>query len=148
MGGINFGRVVLGGLVAGVVINVSESILNLVVVGTQMNEAMAKLQLPAMGSNAIAGFTIMGFAVGIVMIWLYAAIRPRYGAGPSTAACAGSAVYFFGYLYPGLAMLFMGLFPGRLIAITLVWGLVEVLVAAVAGAYFYKEEALAKPARL
>ncbi len=26
----------------------------------------------------------LGFMVGIVAVWMYAAVRPRYGAGPST----------------------------------------------------------------
>jgi uncharacterized protein (DUF2062 family) len=33
----------------------------------------------------------------------------------------------------------MGMFPTRLIAIGLVWGLAEVLIAAVAGAWLYHE---------
>lgn len=148
MSGINLGRVLLGGLLAGVVINISESILNLVVVGNQMNEAVARLNLPPIGGAAIGAFTVLGFALGIALIWLYAAIRPRYGAGPSTALCAGSAVFFFAYLYPSLGMLFMGMFPGRLIAICLAWGLVEVLVAAVAGAWVYKEAPAAQASRV
>jgi hypothetical protein len=141
MSGINMGRVVLGGLLAGLVINIGESILNLVVVGSQMNEAVARLNLPPMGGAAIAEFVVLGFALGIVLTWLYAAIRPRYGAGPSTALCAGSAVFFFAYLYPSLGMVSMGMFPRRLVAITLVWGLAEVLAAALAGAWAYKETA-------
>ena len=138
----------LGGLLAGVVINVSESILNLVVVGNAMNEAVARMNLPAPGGTAIAGFTLLGFALGIVMVWLYAAIRPRYGAGPSTALCAGSTVFFFAYFYSSMVMLFMGMFPGRLVAITLVWGLAELLVAALAGASVYKEAPAAPASRV
>ena len=29
-------------------------------------------------------FTVWGFLVGIFAVWLYAAIRPRYGAGAKT----------------------------------------------------------------
>ena len=35
------------------------------------------------------------FVQGIWTIWLYAAIRPRYGPGPRTAAVTGFAVWFF-----------------------------------------------------
>src|SRR5207249_3963498 len=42
-------------------------------------------------------FLAWGFLVGIFAVWLYAAIRPRYGAGPKTALCAGAAVWGLGY---------------------------------------------------
>ena len=81
MRGINTARVVVGGLVAGLVINVSEFILNMVVMGADMNAAMTRLNLPPVGGQAITVFVVLGFALGIGTIWLYAAIRPRYGAG-------------------------------------------------------------------
>jgi hypothetical protein len=139
VGSINTGRVVVGGIVAGLVINVSEFVVNTLVLGPQMQEAMTRMQLPPMGGGAMGAFTVMGFAIGIVLLWLYAAIRPRYGAGPTTALCAGSAVWFLAYFYGSVGMVAMGMFPLRSMLIGLTWGLVELLLAAVAGAYFYKE---------
>jgi hypothetical protein len=51
-----------------------------------------------MGASQLAMFTVWGFLVGIFAVWLYAGIRPRYGAGPKTALCAGAAVWGLGYL--------------------------------------------------
>jgi len=137
--GINTGRVVIGGVVAGLVLNVSEFILNMVVLGADMQAAMARLNLPPVEDRGIGVFVAMGFALGIVTIWLYAAIRPRYGPGVKTALCAGAAVWFFAYLYGSVGMTVMGMFPGRMMAIGIIWALGEILLAAVAGAYFYKE---------
>jgi hypothetical protein len=139
VGSINTARVVIGGIVAGLVVNVSEFVVNMVVLGADMNTAMARLNLPPVDNRAIGVFVAMGFALGIATIWLYAAIRPRYSPGPKTALCAGAAVWFFAYFYPSVGSAVMGLFPGRLMAIGVVWGLGEMLLAAVAGAYFYKE---------
>jgi hypothetical protein len=139
MGGINLGRVVLGGLLAGLVINASEYLLNAVVLGDDLNAAMRRLNLPPVGGGAIGVFVVLGFALGIAAIWFYAAIRPRFGAGVRTALCAGSAVWFFAYLYPSIGMGVLGFFPAGLITLAVVWGLVELLVAAVAGAWFYQE---------
>ena len=50
------------------------------------------------GGGALLMFLAWGFLVGIFAVWLYAAIRPRYGAGPKTALCAGAAVWGLGYL--------------------------------------------------
>lgn len=143
MGRINLMKVVAGGLLAGVVINVSEFVLTGVVLAADMQAAIKQLNLPPIGVSALAVFVFLGFLLGIATVWLYAAIRPRYGAGPKTALCAGSAVWFLAYAYPSAGFQAMGLFPTRLLLIGVVWGLVELLVAAVAGAWLYREEAAA-----
>ncbi len=141
MKGINVTRVVLGGLLAGLVINIGESILNGWLFAAEMEAAMTRLSLPPIGGRAVAVFLLMGFALGIATIWLYAAIRPRFGAGVNTALCAGAAAWLLAYVYPSVGFAVMGLFPTRLIAIGVVWGLGELLLAAVAGAWSYQEPA-------
>ena len=139
MGKINTQRVVIGGLLAGLIINISEFILNMMVIGEDMNAAMARLNLPPVGGNAIIVFVAFGFIVGILTVWLYAAIRPRFGAGPKTALIAAAFVWFMAYFYGSIGMGVMGIFPSQLLAIGMVWGLVELLIAGVAGAYLYQE---------
>lgn len=139
MGSINMGRVVIGGLLAGLVLNISETILNLFVVNRDTESALLAMNLPLVGGPAIGGFVVMAFLLGIMTVWLYAAIRPRFGAGMKTAVCAGLVVWFFAYLYNGVGMALMHVFPPRLLGITLVWGLVEIVLAAIAGGWAYKE---------
>ena len=139
MGGINVGRVILGGLLAGLVINISETILNLVVVAKDMEDAFRALNMPPLGTGPIMGFVASSFVVGIALIWLYAAIRPRFGAGPKTAVIAGLTVWFFAYLYAAFGMALMNLFPVKVMLITTIWGLPEVVLAAAAGAWLYQE---------
>lgn len=141
MSGINLARVVLGGLFAGLVINIGEALFNAWLFAADMQAAIARLNLPPIGGGAVATFVVMVFALGIATIWLYAAIRPRYGPGVTTALCAGAAVWFFAYVYPSVGFALMGLFPTRLITIGLVWGLGEILLGAVAGAWLYQEPA-------
>lgn len=148
MSGINTARVIVGGVVAGLVINAGEFLLNMFVVKADMEAAIANLGLPPVGGSAIGIFVTMGFALGIAAIWLYAAIRPRYGAGPSTALCAGAAVWFFAYLFPGVGYSAMGMFPTSLTATTLLWGLGEVLLGTVAGAALYREQGSTAAARV
>jgi hypothetical protein len=93
-----------------------------------------------MGAGALAMFVVWGFLVGIFAIWLYAAIRPRYGAGPKTALCAGAAVWGLGYLLASATPIALNLFPARIMTIGLAVGLVEVLVGTLAGAFMYREQ--------
>jgi hypothetical protein len=139
MKGINLARVVLGGFLAGLVINVGESVFNGWLFASETEAAMARLNLAPVGGGAVATFLILGFALGIATVWLYAAIRPRFGAGVNTALCAAAAVWFLAYVYPSISFAVMGLFPIRLIAIGIVWGLGELLLAGVAGAWLYQE---------
>jgi hypothetical protein len=139
MGSINWTRVILGGLAGGVVVNVFESVLNGVILTKDWEAAMAALGKPAANGAQIGLFVVWGFLVAIFAVWLYAAIRPRYGAGPKTALCAGSAVWGLGYVLGQAALLIMNIVPVRIIGIGLVVGLVEILLATLVGAWLYKE---------
>ncbi len=139
MGRINVGRVILGGLLAGLVVNISETILNVVVVASPMESALKARNLPPPGMSPILGFVVLAFILGIATVWLYAAIRPRFGPGAGTAVIAALAVWFFAYVYSGIGMTLMAFLPAGLMAITLVWGLAEIVLGAVAGAWVYRE---------
>ena len=139
MGKINLGRVILGGLVAGLVMNIGEYVLNEPILGAQWVAAMESLNRQPVGGNAIALFVVATFILGVTTIWIYAAIRPRMGAGPSTAICAGLLVWFLVSLYPAAFYVAMDLFPQNLLLMAVVWAFFEIPIAAVAGAWFYQE---------
>ncbi len=136
---VNWGRVILGGIAAGIVVNVSEFLLNEVVLKKANEDAMKALgkSMPEAGGT-IAVWILWGFLFGIVAVWLYAAIRPRYGAGPATAVKAGLAVWILSSLFSSLVLANLGLFP--LNAVVLAWTFVEVVVATLVGAWLYREE--------
>lgn len=138
MGKINWGRVIAGGLVAGIVINVFEYVTNGKVLAADWAAAMQNLgrQMPP---SAVPIFIVWGFLMGIAAIWLYAAARTRFGPGPGTAVLTGFAFWVIGYLFPNLVNWALAIFPSRLLTITTVVGLVEIIVASLAGASIYKE---------
>ena len=134
-------RFVLGGLLAGVVINVVEFVTNGVVLKADWGQAMQALGKPAVPSgSAIAIYNVWGFLVGIAAVWIYAAIRTRYGAGPSTAARAGVVTWGLAVLLANVANYPLGLLPTRLLVITAVVALFEMIIAAVLGAWLYRED--------
>ncbi len=139
MAKINVGRVIAGGLLAGLVINISETILNVWVVAQPMEDALRARNLPPITNQAIGVFVGLAFVLGIATVWVYAAVRPRFGAGPGTAVLVGLAVWFFAYLYGSIGMVTLGIFPAGVTAVATIWGLAEVLIASVAGAWVYVE---------
>lgn len=141
MSNINVGKVILGGLVAGVVLNIGEALLNTVVLAKAVEEDMRRLNLPQPDSSFIAKAVVLTFVLGIVLVYLYAAIRPRFGAGMKTAVCAGLLAWFFVYVYAGMIQFWVGYFSAQTFIIALLWGAVEYVAGAIAGAWMYKEEA-------
>ncbi len=139
MGHIDTTRVLLGGLLAGLVINASEWVLNGLVMAGDIGAALARMNLPPVGGSAVAVFLIMGFLLGIATVWLYAAIRPRFGPGPMTAAYAGLVVWLLAYVWGAVGYVVMGMFPLRVTLIGMVWGFFELVIAALAGAWAYRE---------
>ena len=140
MSNINTGRVVLGGLVAGLVLNIGEVLLNEFVLGAQMKEwlAMHKFQEPSGSFVALAvGLT---FVMGIVMVLGYACIRTRLGPGVKTAIIAGLFAWFGVYFYSGIINGVIFGIPMGEMAMVVGWGLVEYALAAIAGAALYKED--------
>ncbi len=139
---INLSRVLLGGIVAGIVANILGYVVDGVILAPQWTSAMRALGKGDFSTNQILAFNVIGLAYGIFAVWLYAAIRPRYGAGPSTALCAGLAVWVAGVLLPNAALMgITGLFPSSLTTISTLAGAVEWAAGILAGASLYKEGA-------
>ena len=84
MNNINLGRVLLGGLLAGLVLNVGEFLLNDVVLGTQMREFFARYGILEPGGSFLIAAVTLSFAIGIVLVFLYALIRPTL---PAPLSC-------------------------------------------------------------
>jgi hypothetical protein len=136
---INMGRVLLGGLIAGVVLNIGEYLLNGVLLAKSMEDDFRTLGLPQPGPDFLAKAVVATFILGIVIVWLYAAIRAQFGPGVKTAIYAGLFAWFFICVYSNVIQNGVGFVSTRVALIGAVWGLVEYAVGAVAGAWLYKD---------
>ena len=139
MGKINLGRVILGGLLAGLVLNIVDYVVYGVVMMSDMEAVMRDLGREPVAAAQILWFVVIDFLFGILLVYLYAAIRPRFGPGPGTAVKAGLLVWVAAALLHGLAEMQMGIFPPRFYMIGIVVSLIAFPLAAVAGARLYHE---------
>ena len=140
MARINWTRVILGGLLAGVVINIVEALVNGLLLADQWAAGMKALhQSPDLGIVPYTMFWLWGFLTGIFAMWLYATIRPRFGPGPRTAVIAAIATWVPGSLLASMAPMALHLFPRRLFAIGVAGALVETIAGTLLGAWLYKE---------
>jgi len=142
MGKINLGRVIVAGIVAGIVADILGFVVDGVLLAPQWTAGFKALGRTDFSPTALIWINLLGILGGIALIWIYAAIRPRFGPGPMTAVLAGVAFWIIGFLLPNLTfMYFGGLFPARLSLLTTFGGVVEIVIAALAGAALYKESA-------
>jgi hypothetical protein len=140
MGKINVGRLILGGIVAGVAIDILDYFVDGVWLAQRWADGMALLGKPGFSQIQIILFNVIGLLTGIVAIWVYAAIRPRFGAGIKTAIIAGLAVWLLTTVFPNLAFMHVAhLFSNHLALYTTLGGLVEAVFGTIVGASVYKE---------
>jgi hypothetical protein len=141
---INTSKVIVGGLAAGVVMNVTGFLINGMLLGKQMEAEMVAaaptLQGKGMDAATMTGRVLTSFAIGLLLVWLYAAMRPRFGPGFKTAAYAAFAIWLCGFLFY-LDWLYMGMMSVGLYAMVSVAMAVSLLIAAWVGGMLYKEDA-------
>ena len=136
MGKINWGRVLLCGLLTGVVWGVLEAI-KVPLVGIDFLAALPGGHV-RMSAGFFAFWIVIELVVGIWTMWLYAAIRPRYGPGPKTAAVAGFALWVIGAWVDAIWAAWGFIPPGVLVA-PVAADLPIIIVATMVGARLYKE---------
>jgi len=140
MARINWKRVILGGIVAASVWGLLYAPVHPLV---ETHDSFGRPVLPITPFRGATRFmrvlvVLTGFMQGIATVWLYAAIRPRFGPGPKTALIAGMGVWF---LTSWIHVLWAVFTSVRLtVVITPVAAsLPIVMLAALAGARLYKE---------
>src|SRR5690242_11197651 len=100
---MNTPRILVGGLVAGLVMNFGEAALHAGVLGadteTLYKSAGAAFPNPAVTMPLLIGTT---FLLGIVSIWLHAALLPLFDSRVKTAFIAGLVVWFLAHVWSGV----------------------------------------------
>jgi len=138
---MNTGKVIAGGLLAGFVMSVLDMTWNFTVLAADNKAMVDQLRLdPAVltdPSYAIP-WIVVDFVVGLVIVWTYAAMRPRLGPGPKTAIVAG-LVPFVSVTAVLCGFTSMGVFTQAMLVKSSMFALISVVAGSVAGAWVYKE---------
>jgi hypothetical protein len=137
---INLGRVILGGVVAGIVMDGYEAVMNGMIMRPQWAAIMESLNRPHYAPSQIILFNAVGLATGLAAIWTYAAIRPRFGSGPRTALIAAALTWFTAKAIVLAYPLISGIYPLQPMAIMLAAQVPEIAIGTLAGAWLYRED--------
>ena len=138
---INTGKVITGGLLAGLVYNVFDMLWNFTVLQADGLAMTARLDLnPAVMTDFSyqIPWIAIDFVLGLLTIFIYAGFRPRFGPGPRTAVIAGFMVWVtMASLFCGFAS--MGVLTGVMAIKASGLAIVNVVLGSLAGAWAYRE---------
>lgn len=139
---INTSKVIVGGLAAGLVMNILDFIANGVIFADRMVAELNAFHpgagdaMSAMDSKTIAGFVILDFVIGLLLAYTYAAMRPRFGPGAKTSIITALIFWLFGSIvttnYLVMGIMSIGLWLG----FGLVYLVCLIIASLVAGALY------------
>ena len=142
---MNTKRIAIAGIGAGVVIWIVDCIPNAFVLRERfalLVKAGVFLEQPRLPFFPLWTLVMLGLGFGLA--WLYAAVRPRLGPGPKTAATLGFVVGLMIYLPSNVAQASWSM-VGRFVPLVwLVFGVIGTTAGALVAGALYKEEP-AKP---
>lgn len=138
MGRINISRWLAGGLAAAIVLLVVD-IAAFPLYQADYEVAFATHALaPMTGRSMVFSFGQIALS-GFVLVFLYAAMRPRFGPGARTAVIAAITLWIARWVSVSLYYHAVGLFPDRMLAVWLVIGLASLTIASLVGGWIYRE---------
>lgn len=141
MNRIRTGRLVISGLIALLVFVVVELVVEQLL-GRRIFAGITEMWVNA---SAIQDWTAANYILNVLIVlatcimimWLYAALRPMFGVGTKTALITSMFVLTFVSAY-ALNETNLGLFPLQITLIQLFYWVIELPTAVVAGAYYYE----------
>ena len=140
---LNWSRIIIGGLIAAIIVFLTDGFFHESVVAADWRAVYAGLgaREPQHSGGDIAYFAIFELGRGLISIFLYALMRQPFKPGPKTAALAG-VVAWLAFSVTGPAQFIPLQFYSHAL-----WGkvaafqLVTSIIAAIAGAAIYKDSA-------
>ena len=138
MKSINLKSILLTGFISGIIILISA--LSMVpAVGNEMDKILASRGLPPLSNRAMAFFCFVSISNGILLVFLYAVLKPWFVSRIKTAIISSLLVFYFSYLLSNASLVAYGFLPIKFTLIGTVWGLGELLLAGLVGSRLYKE---------
>jgi hypothetical protein len=150
MAKINWGRLVLGGLVAAIIMFVTDGFIHGQVVDTDWQAVYAGLRAvePAPHGASMVYFALFELGRGFIAMLFYATMRTHFGAGPKTAVLAGIASWIAFSLAGPAQFIPLGFFSTALWIKVGALHLITSIIATIAGAALYKDSAVTRTAQV
>jgi len=137
MNKVNPDRVIISGIVAGLVWTLLSSLIT-AYLSREFVAAVPDHRLSAPPQQLVLFLLALNLVMGVWAMWLYAAIRPRYGPGAWTAARTGAAWWIITSLVDNTWGSF-GFVQQHALLAPMIASFPALVLAAIAGAALYRE---------
>jgi hypothetical protein len=150
MATINWGRLVLGGLVAAIIMFLTDGFIHERIVNTDWHAVYAGLRAaePEPHGTSMVYFALFELGRGFIAMLFYATMRTHFGAGPKTAVLAGIASWVAFSLTGPAQFIPLGFYSTALWMKVGALHLITSIIATIAGAALYKDSAATRPAQV
>jgi len=148
MARINWGRLILGGLIAAIILFFTDGFIHERLVRTDWQSVYAGLKAaePEPHGASMAYFALYELGRGVIALLFYATMRTHFGAGPKTAVLAAIATWIAFSVAGPAQFIPLGFFSNALWLKVGALHLVTTIIATIAGAALYKDAAQAATA--
>ena len=140
---ISVPRLIIGGVVAGLVVFLLDGVLHGVVLQSRWAAAMSGIGRPVASGDAgsFKWFITSGIFTGLAAVAIYVGLRGSMGAGPRTAIVAGLLAWLLAIPVPLLSLVPMHVFGRSMLVIWAVLGAIPIVVGTLAGGAIYRDAA-------
>jgi hypothetical protein len=138
---INWGRLILGSLVAAIIMFVTDGFMHEAILKadwTAVYEGLRAVQ-PQPHSTSMVYFAVFELGRGFIAMMFYVTMRTLFGAGPKTAVLAGVVAWIAFSLAGPAQFIPLGFFSNALWLKVGAIHLITTIVATIAGAALYKD---------
>ncbi len=132
-------RIVLGGLAAGLMSNLFDFVITQYLMAEEFASILARLNVDESTAQSwIPLFALADFVWGFLLVFTYAAIRPRFGPGPRTAVI-GAMMVWLSLAVGVLILLAIGLHTPQSYLESSALYLISAVASSLVGAALYRE---------
>ena len=138
---MNWKRIWTGTLLAWIAVAGIGYIIHHVILASAWSSLMQSGLIRTPPSFIVPIILLQDFAIGFILTWLYALVRPRLGPGPKTATLTAAIAWFLLY-GPSTLRSWMWLsFPAEMVWLPFVGGFLQCWVASYLAGWQYMEKA-------
>lgn len=133
---LNFARIIIGGLLAGLIINIVDVPNSIFLAGPKL-QTLLKAQHVTQSKFIPPYFITIHFVLGVALVFLYAALKPAFGGGLGTVLIATLVLLVVQRMFT-LGQVFLGQLSFE-VFISLSWSLLlGSFLGSLAGRWFYE----------